>query len=321
MTDWLGLVRVEVRRNHSRRIFAYAAALIVAVTSVLGIGAYFSAKPLTEKEIAYVKVKEEEEYAARWTPDEIARCLDEQVKIRDYHQNFDLGCGRAPSFISTAEHPDAVRANFVASVAPILLMISFALGASFVGAEFSTGAITTHLSFEPRRQRVFSSKIVAIAGLSAVTMAISFGLLIAGGFVIVELHQMVKIGESELPDAAGMALRGAVLATALAVLGAALGFLFRRTVVALVIGVIYYVVIDGALLQVFGPSPWVFSTNLASVLDGGSSWRVERCSPATGECFGGWESVSLLHSAIFMVAVVAVALLASSRVFRQRDLH
>jgi len=53
---------------------------------------------------------------------------------------------------------DAVEGTGVA-----LLFAAFAIGASFVGAEFNVGSLTTQLLFEPRRWRVHLAKAAAVA--------------------------------------------------------------------------------------------------------------------------------------------------------------
>jgi hypothetical protein len=59
-----------------------------------------------------------------------------------------------------------------------LLFAGVALGASFVGAEFNVGSLTTQLLFEPRRWRVHSAKAAAVA-IGAALFAIAVMLLVA----------------------------------------------------------------------------------------------------------------------------------------------
>ncbi|MDQ1434169.1 MAG: hypothetical protein QOF59_985 [Actinomycetota bacterium] len=59
-----------------------------------------------------------------------------------------------------------------------LLFAGFALGASFVGAEFNVGSLTTQLLFEPRRWRVHGAKAAAVA-IGAATLALAVMLLVA----------------------------------------------------------------------------------------------------------------------------------------------
>jgi hypothetical protein len=61
-----------------------------------------------------------------------------------------------------------------------LLFAAFAIGASFVGAEFNVGSLTTQLLFEPRRERVHLAKAAAVAiGAAAVSLAVMAFLAIA----------------------------------------------------------------------------------------------------------------------------------------------
>ena len=54
-----------------------------------------------------------------------------------------------------------------------LLFVSFVLGASFVGAEFNVGSLTTQLLFEPRRWRVHLAKSGAVfLGTAALAFAV-----------------------------------------------------------------------------------------------------------------------------------------------------
>jgi ABC-2 type transport system permease protein len=69
-------------------------------------------------------------------------------------------------------------ANVIEGTGIALLFAAFALGASFVGAEFHVGSLTTQLLFEPRRWRVHLAKAVAVA-LGAATFAFALLALVA----------------------------------------------------------------------------------------------------------------------------------------------
>lgn len=53
--------------------------------------------------------------------------------------------------------------NVLEGTGVALLFAAFAIGASFVGAEFNVGSLTTQLLFEPRRWRVHLAKSAAVA--------------------------------------------------------------------------------------------------------------------------------------------------------------
>src|SRR6266700_4137835 len=54
-----------------------------------------------------------------------------------------------------------------------MVFIAFVIGASFVGAEFGAGSLSTQLVFEPRRVRVVAVKAVAVGiGLAVLAAAL-----------------------------------------------------------------------------------------------------------------------------------------------------
>jgi len=73
-----------------------------------------------------------------------------------------------------------------------LLLASFAIGASFVGAEFNVGSLTTQLLFEPRRWRVHAAKAAAVAiGTAAIAFAV-LSLVALTMYIGSELHGVMR---------------------------------------------------------------------------------------------------------------------------------
>jgi hypothetical protein len=64
-----------------------------------------------------------------------------------------------------------------------LLFAGFAIGASFVGAEFNVGSLTTQLLFEPRRERVHAAKATAVA-IGTASFALAIMVLVAASMYI-----------------------------------------------------------------------------------------------------------------------------------------
>ena len=83
-------------------------------------------------------------------------------------------------------------ANVLEGTGVALLFAAFALGASFVGAEFNVGSLTTQLLFEPRRWRVHLAKSVAVA-VGAATLALAVMVFVALAMYIgSELNGVVR---------------------------------------------------------------------------------------------------------------------------------
>jgi ABC-2 type transport system permease protein len=73
-----------------------------------------------------------------------------------------------------------------------LLFAGFAIGASFVGAEFNVGSLTTQLLFEPRRWRVHLSKAIGVAIGTGLVAFILLAFLAISMYVGSELHGIVQ---------------------------------------------------------------------------------------------------------------------------------
>ena len=111
--------------------------------------------------------------------------------------------------------------NVLEGTGVALLFAGFALGASFVGAEFNVGSLTTQLLFEPRRWRLHAAKAAAVAiGVAAFALAVM--LLVAGSmYVGSATHGIVEgVDGAFVAHRAGEALRIAAAVAA----GAAMSY-------------------------------------------------------------------------------------------------
>lgn len=189
-----------------------------------------------------------------------------------------------------------------------LSIFMFLLGASFVGAEWRSGSITTSLTWEPRRVPVFFAKALAcLLVVSATILAVS--LLV--GLALLPL-MLFKGSTAGLDGAWTIELTGGILrSVGLAALAAALGFsiasIGRNTAAALGTGFIYLAVIEG-LLRSWRPgwAKWLLGDNAGIFLDG------------TG---GGalYSGRSVLEAGLIMLCYLFVLLLAAVILFKKRD--
>jgi hypothetical protein len=89
-----------------------------------------------------------------------------------------------------------------------LLFAGFAIGASFVGAEFNVGSLTTQLLFEPRRGRVHAAKAVAVAAGSFVFALAIMALVAFAMYLGSAVHGvLVGVDSTFAVDRLGEALR------------------------------------------------------------------------------------------------------------------
>jgi hypothetical protein len=193
--------------------------------------------------------------------------------------------------------------------APVIFLAIGGLlgGASMVGAEWRAGTMTTVLTWEPRRVRVAVAKLAA-AGVLAFLIAV----LLLGVFCLALVPAGVR-GSREGTDAAwfgglvGGVLRGGLLTSFAAVLGASVAMVGRNTAAALG-GAFAYLMVGENVLRAWKPwlVRWLIGENSATVLLGGTP----DAAP-----FQRSVAVALATLALY-VGVLAVAAVAS---FRARD--
>jgi ABC-type transport system involved in multi-copper enzyme maturation permease subunit len=158
-------------------------------------------------------------------------------------------------------------------VSPLLVIAAWFLGASFVGADWHAGTITTLLTWEPRRLRVIMAKL---AGCLAVVfvMVIALQSLLGGGLALAAALRGTTIGVDGawIRETVGVALRVA----ALSALGAAVGFAIsssaRNTAAALGVGFGYLFVVEN-LVRGLRPGwvRWLMGDNAVVFINGQSA--------------------------------------------------
>ena len=150
-----------------------------------------------------------------------------------------------------------------------LVMLGWVMGASFLGSDWQTGTFTTTLSWEPRRLRLFTAKAATIV------------LVVFAGYLILQLVLGLALLPTALArgttsgadavwarEAAGVLLRGGVVATVGSVVGMSIAMVGRNTGAALGVGFAYIAVVEalvrglrpGWILYLFGDNAGVFIT-------------------------------------------------------------
>jgi len=191
----------------------------------------------------------------------------------------------------------------------VFAILGLALGATLVGAEFASRGMTTLLTYEPRRLRVFGANVVT--AMAAMT-TFAFVSLVALGLAL--LPALLLHGAPVVPKdpswaaVAGAIGRGTALVAVTTGIGMAIATLGRTTAAALGAAFAYIVLLEyilGAFLK--GWRPWLLLGNVIVFVSGQN---------------GGADvhGRSVLGAGIFL-ALVATGLLAIAAVsFRERDI-
>lgn len=323
---------VELRRLGARRLTAIVFVGTLVVVGLMLFGIAQDAKPLPAAQLAAQRVQFEEAHRD-WVANGVQQrqdCLDSQTEARKTDATADFGCdSMEPTWASwgkpqTVFHqvmPDVLRGSSY-----LLAFVGFLVGAGFVAAEFSSGAIGNWLTFEPRRTRVYASKLVAPAAGLVPLSIIVLGVL-TGGVWLIAGHYGSTAGTTSQTwaDLAGTAGRIVALTSAGGVLGAATGFLLRHTAAALGLAMGYLVLVEGIFSGTLqSVQTWLVKLNFDAWVQHGTSYFINAC---TSDDSGNYVCSSVSRhlgfgpaSAYLAVALAAVVVLAAV-LFRRRDVR
>lgn len=325
------LTRVELRRLFSRRITTIALLGALILTGLMLFDSFQRAKPLSGAELTSQQVQFDQakkDWAVNGEQ-QVQDCLTQQAaqqKVDPKAAGF--GCEQMEPRAENWGKPQAKFSEMMPSTllagSYLLIFVGFLVGASFVAAEFSSGSMANWLTFEPRRMRVYASKLAAAGlGLMPATVAL-LGLLTAGVWLIVHHFNPTSVTTAKVwGDLGEMGARTLALALAATLTGAAIGVLLRRTVAVLGIAVGYLVLVEGVFGQALhGARPWLLQLNVTAWLQHGAPYFIERCTTdALGNynCQGVEKVLSFGHGSAYLGLLVVFAVGLAALVFRRRD--
>lgn len=326
------LLRVELTRFRSRRVSQLAVLGILGVLLVMIYGSWRTSVPLSEAEIAQIQASYDD-YAKDWEANKdqiIADCQAQEIADQEIDPGADYNCEQGgPGNIEDWMYGPASFAEKSAWLLPdiglLVVFGAFAMGVSFIAAEFSSGAIGNWLTFEPRRGRVFGTKVGA-SGIAVIPMAVvACAIAVGGTYVAYSLNDNLGIMTDEgwkfVAESGG---RLTLVTVAFAMLGVAVGTIVRHTAAAIGIIVGYVIVVEGLVGSLFeGVRPWLLQLNLSAVLSDGAQYGTEVCEagPTGQSCQWIEKTVSLGQGAMVIGIVLVVAVAVAAVVFRRRDVN
>lgn len=323
------LTRVEVRRIWARRIVLLT---VLAATLLSLMALYAVAIEVGSIDERRAEAQEWYEQAvADWErsqePDQIQQCLEDQAEERERSgdPNLEFGCEwPAPRIEDFYAGPTSLvevyNGLFGALVYPVLFL-AVLLGSTAVAAEFTTGSIGTWLTFEPRRDLVYASKVLA-AAITVLPMALAFIALVLVGTAAVFRFQGVDdaLTTREWTELGWMAARSVLLIAVAGAVGATLGFLLRHTGAVLAVIAGSLLAVEAVLVPLVpGLQRWSLNRNLQAWLTDGTQWSTYDCIGNQDECVETIHRVSLAQGAGVLTLITVVALLLAWWVFRRRD--
>jgi ABC-type transport system involved in multi-copper enzyme maturation permease subunit len=195
--------------------------------------------------------------------------------------------------------------------------ISLILGVLVVGSEYGWGTLATVFTQRPGRVETFAGKVAALAAVLAVFDA----LVVTGGAVAAALIGAYYGHLTPWPSV-GDLVKGLLAAWLLmglwAGLGVLLSVLFRQSALAIGLGLVYAIAVEGIVFGLLGQFSWV--RNVEKVFPGAngtalvdSFGSVGRAPNAPGPVVGPGQAVLVLLA--YLVAFVLLSLL----LLRRRD--
>lgn len=213
---------------------------------------------------------------------------------------------------------EQATAGAALSAAVIGGLAALAMGASFLGAEYRHGTMSTWLTFVPNRGRVFGAKCAIAVGAGLVVMAATYAVLMLG---VAITFAWLRPGDIDAWTPLLQALgRGLGLAVMVTLMGAGLAVVFRHTVAAAALPVGYMLL--GGAFNIVGMLPgglglvrWLPENNLfAYLLDGWTAHAFDHATQTPVEVH-----ISGAQGATYLVVLTGVIVLAAHLVFWRRD--
>jgi ABC-2 type transport system permease protein len=234
----IGLIGAEVNRFTSRRLFRY-----IAVLAVAGI---FAAAL-----IAFIQSSKDPQASVQAAQREVESCREARTEFLNQNKGAEFDCPTVEQIVQQFDKrfryaetmPDVTR-----GVAVTMFILSFVVAASFMGAEWGSGSMTTLLTWEPRRGRVLAAKVIAGAGLLALAAALLLALLNIVFIPVASLRGTTAgMSGSLWWTLAGIWLRGAGLAVFGAVVASGIATIARNTAGAIGVAFGYGIILDPLL--------------------------------------------------------------------------
>ena len=199
-------------------------------------------------------------------------------------------------------------ANTLGQTSGLFVLMGLLGGASFIGAEYKAGTVTTVLTWEPRRVRVIAAKLLA-AGIVAAAAYVLLQALLGAALIPAVTARGDDAGlDSEFyRRVGGLLLRGGLVTGGAAVLGGSLAALGRNTTAALG-GALGYLIVVEQIVRGLRPGwhDWFLVENLFLVLIG----RPEE---------GSDIERSVLGAGVLLACYLAVVSVAATAAFARRD--
>ncbi len=196
------------------------------------------------------------------------------------------------------------------TTAALLIIGGFLVGASSIGADWQAGMIPTVLTWEGRRLRVFTARLVALV-IAVFAAVVAWQALVAASVMPYALVKETTdaTGTDWIRSITGLGLRVAAIGAAAAAFGYALALVGRGTAAALGAGFAYLFVFENVVGSQFEPlRPWLMLWNALVFVKG------------TFEAGGDVPDRTVTAAAAVLAVWAAAIIGTAAAVFSRRDI-
>jgi ABC-2 type transport system permease protein len=304
------LVVAELRRIAARRLVRLTVVLAVVGIALGGVAAFVWSDSLPEQEYQQRVVEAKAREVAQEA--QIDSCLQAHGVTRGEEVSDDVARACFPAKgPPRADDPRFHRNRLLGvlqGVSGAFAVIAWGLGASLVGAEFASRSMTTLLTWETRRGRVFLAKVVAVVAAMTVFAVLVLVLVCLAMWPALALHGgPLRPNDPTVATLAGTIARGTALGALAAAMGFAIATIGRNTAAALGAGFAYIIVLENILgSSIARWRRWLLLGNVIVFVSGHNN---------AGEVTGR----TVTAAAIFLTAVAVTLLLSAAGTFYRRD--
>jgi hypothetical protein len=194
-------------------------------------------------------------------------------------------------------------------------------GATFAGADWSSGSLVHQLIFEPRRSRVWLAKAVAaMIGSGLITLVVLGGFWL--GIGAVARARGISLPSADMTEVGWHVVRAVVLGMGAGLGGFALTMIFRHTVATLAVLFVYSV--GGELVvnvvPFEGAGRWSVGNNVLGWLAAQHRYFDPTIDCPPGERCSPMQVMSHLEAGTFLSVLLVIAAVVSLVSFRRRDI-
>lgn len=217
---------------------------------------------------------------------------------------------------------DYLPAGAVA-VGAMTAALAFLIGATAIGAEWSTRSIVALLFWEPRRLKVIAVKLLITAGAAAILGVLAQAVWVAMAQVLARTRGTTSgLASGFWADVLLQQTRCVLLASLMAMLGFSIANLIRNTGAALGIGFVYFAILEPVVRTVRpGWQEWLLVPNIGALLGKGGTTIVVTPGPGQRQ-FEPYEVVlSNVHGGLVIAGFTGLIVALGVVLFQRRDLH